>query len=424
MSIKSKKDALASIVPFTKHSRGVSYEGFFVYIGTEKRTHRKISIWKATRPALEEAIRQFYDSMGVGASPSQALDLSPEDFADFSLARSILARAGHAEVLLSEVARDWVRSHGSVDNARTLDEALREYLSTFPAVQKAHRGCIEMRVGVFVRSIGGARTVSSITAQEVQRFLSGRFGSASPKTYNNSLSYIKSFFNWCAQKPRQFCAENPCADLRGRTIQYSEPEFVLAPTVRRTFALALERGDESERNQWVWQLALSFFAGVRTEEICRLRRCDIDLAHGELRVATPKGFQHGVAPRMVELTDAALSWLRAYPVPTDSSDAPLLPKARNMDGVIAWTKARAAKSGEPLALPHNAGRHSFATMHVALLKDPARTEAMMGTSKSMRIHSYMGLATKAQAEEYFGAVRPESTPAAVAAPLRASAAAS
>ena len=50
----------------------------------------------------------------------------------------------------------------------------------------------------------------------------------------------------------------------------------------------------------------------------------------------------------------------------------------------------------------NFGRHTCATMHCAAFGDPRRTEAMLGTSSAMRVKHYMGLATKAEGERYFG----------------------
>ena len=44
-------------------------------------------------------------------------------------------------------------------------------------------------------------------------------------------------------------------------------------------------------------------------------------------------------------------------------------------------------------------------MHVAAFGDPRRTEILVGTSASMRVNHYMGLATQAQGQAYF-AIRP------------------
>jgi hypothetical protein len=57
-----------------------------------------------------------------------------------------------------------------------------------------------------------------------------------------------------------------------------------------------------------------------------------------------------------------------------------------------------------LKVGRNFGRHTCATMHCAAFGDPRRTEAMLGTSSSMRVKHYMGLVTRTEGERYFGIV--------------------
>ena len=49
----------------------------------------------------------------------------------------------------------------------------------------------------------------------------------------------------------------------------------------------------------------------------------------------------------------------------------------------------------------NCGRHTFITYHVAAFGDPAKTQAIVGTSAKMRAENYCGLASKANGEAYF-----------------------
>ena len=49
----------------------------------------------------------------------------------------------------------------------------------------------------------------------------------------------------------------------------------------------------------------------------------------------------------------------------------------------------------------NCVRHTFITYHVAAFGDPAKTQAMVGTSARYRAMNYCGMASKADGEKYF-----------------------
>ena len=49
----------------------------------------------------------------------------------------------------------------------------------------------------------------------------------------------------------------------------------------------------------------------------------------------------------------------------------------------------------------NCGRHTFITYHVSAYGDPAKTQAIVGTSAKYRAENYCGLASKADGEAYF-----------------------
>ena len=49
----------------------------------------------------------------------------------------------------------------------------------------------------------------------------------------------------------------------------------------------------------------------------------------------------------------------------------------------------------------NCIRHTFVTYHVSAFGDPAKTQAIVGTSARYRAENYCGLASKANGEAYF-----------------------
>jgi integrase len=242
----------------------------------------------------------------------------------------------------------------------------------------------------------------------VKDYLDRRFGTMSPKTYNGTLGDIKSFFNWCKRKDVGYCADNPAADIRAKPEVYEEPEFVTADTVRSVFRTLTGAGQPERMAPFIRFFALSFFNGIRTDEIMRIRCKDVNLEEGWIRVARPKGFQHGMAPRLFQMMPATKAWLSAHAREAGNPDDLYIDGFVNPSYPRQVLRELAKKNGETIELPDNAGRHSFITMHVALENNFSKTESIAGTSRDMRENHYMGLATKQQAEDYF-AVTPETT---------------
>ena len=165
----------------------------------------------------------------------------------------------------------------------------------------------------------------------------------------------------------------------------------------------------NKRKNWLgfeFFFALSFFNGIRSDEIMRLRNKDVNLEEGWIRVAKPKGFQHGMAPRLFQMMPTTMAWLNAFHQGDGDPEKPFIRKFVNPSYPRGYLRILSKKAGTTLELPDNAGRHSFITMHVALENNFAKTESIAGTGRDMREHNYMGLATKKQAEAYF-AVTPE-----------------
>ena len=145
-------------------------------------------------------------------------------------------------------------------------------------------------------------------------------------------------------------------------------------------------------------------------EIFRLTGKDVNLDEGWVRIARPKGYQHGIVPRMVQLPPSAVAWMRAYPIPRrigpDERIFTFLPHADDVS-----TKIKQGIRDASIKIPRNGARHTFVSMHVAAYGDPRRTEIMAGTSGQMLVEHYMGLATRAQGAAYFAILpkRPAAT---------------
>lgn len=383
----SKKKALESIRTVEKVQNGVPRTYYEAYLGINPLTRAKVRFMMADRFELVHRIDEFYlKNKRFGDS---IVVLRPDEAYDARAALEVLRAAGYVATLRS-LAEEYVARRKAKKEAPNvpLETAFNEYLASFPEVQKKHRESIVRRVGAFVGRIGANRSCASITAKEVAEFLE-RFDA--PKTYNNNLGYIKSFFNWCASPERQYVLENPIARMKQKQIAHVDPQFLAPEDVEKL----LRHFEEARDYATLAYLVLSYFCGIRAEEIIRLSMQDGDILSpdaGSIRIGLPKGWTRGVRPRTVPLARNAAEWIRQYGL-----GKALVGSSPNWSRRLVYMAAE--KMG--MRIPHNAGRHTFITMHVAAFHNEQVTQTICGTSKDMLVRNYMGLATDAQGKAYF-----------------------
>lgn len=386
MPIIDKKKALKSIRETTQVVRGKTYTLFKVDLGTTTATRERVRISRGDRFSLVQAIEEFYRN--YSRAGDAFLALKPAEAYDARDALDILRGAG-LDATLRDAAKALVASRQKDGKTvrRTLEDAFAEYLGGIPEIQEAHRKNVEWRVGKWVAKFGPRRPCTEVTAREFAEYMA-QFDA--PKTYNNVLSYCKTFMGWCAAKERLYAPENPLSDMRLKPIAYHEPEFMRPQEVEKLMREFEAVGDRKA----LALMALSFFCGIRFAEIDRLTQNPewVNLEGGSIRMAMPKGWTKGMAPRVVPMQDNVRAWFARYSL-LDALDGMSAPETRNR--VFATAK------GLRIDMPKNAGRHTFITMHVAAFNNATVTETICGTSKAMRAAHYMGLASKADGEAYF-----------------------
>ena len=92
------------------------------------------------------------------------------------------------------------------------------------------------------------------------------FERRSVKTWNNHMGYIKTFCGWMCKKERRYMADNPMSDMVKRKIAYKAPGFMRATDFEKVVR-ALER--DGTKRHLLGYVTLSYFCGIRTEEIKR-----------------------------------------------------------------------------------------------------------------------------------------------------------
>ena len=392
MSYRPKKAVLDGITVRHRTRNGVVQTVYDAYLGYVPGENKQKRLQASSLDELKDKIHKFYVTHQSGGDA--AVRLKPREAIDAREALDLLAQA-QAGISLVEAVRRFLKGEGVAVRSKcavTLGSAYDAYYASFGKEQVLHKAAVASRVGAWADEFGRDRMLDEATAKDVDAWLKKKC-SKSAKTFNNHLSYIKTFFNWCMKKPWTWIAENPVEGMDKQRIAYKEPKYMAPGDVERVFR-ELERR-KADRPDLLAYGILSFFCGVRREEILRMATmtdaATVNIEDETVVIRKPKGWTKGVTPRSFPIQGNALAWMKSFAF----DDAVRRIGSHCADDV----KEIACKM--KIAVPKNAGRHTFITMHVAAFGNPANTDAIVGTSAKMRVSHYCGLASKKSGEEYF-----------------------
>jgi integrase len=284
-----------------------------------------------------------------------------------------------------EAVRFFLEHHRPV-NAVVLSVATHGYLEqmAFRRLDPDHQRHAGRLLGRLKGSLGDV-AVGSISAAMMQAFLLALPFAA--VTVRDHQKHFRAFFRWCVGQG--FCLRSPMAGGKLLEVAESEPGFMGVDEVRKLFLAGLEVDP-----LFVPALALSFFGGLRSSSIRRLKRDDLLFEERGIRMP---GAVHKTGRRFFVqgFEDNLWSWLEAW---------------RGLKALPVWPSSSWIKSRERMTkkagvvYPHNGGRHSFCTYHVALHGSADRTATLLTHrgSVSMLYDHYRGNATRAEAVRYFG----------------------
>jgi integrase len=355
------------------------------------------------------------------AKGSQVTALTPAQAGDALSALQCLEayrqRTGRTVSLLQSVS-EYV-SGASKLNGRNLGEALDAYLTT---VAKVQRKDLKAAVEEFILSEkprtvaeGGRRaalcqkyaenkslilrrfaetfqntSVCDLGKQHLDLFIGSlkkAFGVETAKSRNHYRGAVRNFLGWCVRKdflsPANRLAE--ADSMQTELANTAEIEFY-TPKEFRTLLEAAEGPIQP-------LLAIGGLCGLRTAELLRLDWADVWRIHGHIEVGKEKAKTR--QRRLVEVCPALAAWLEPF---------------RSFVSGRIWDNTESVFQKAALALAEqarikrkdNALRHSFCTFHFALHANENLTAQQSGNSPAMIHQHYKGLATKAEAEKWFG----------------------
>ena len=230
----------------------------------------------------------------------------------------------------------------------------------------------------------GDRLAAGIHSAEVTRWLEGR---ATQWEKMNHRRVLSAFFSY--SKAIGAVPSNPVQDVPKPRLPVASCEIFSVTETRKLLLGALEH----ERSLVPW-LAIGLFAGLRSAELDRL-----DWSHvteGAIRIEPHTA--KTASRRVVDLSPNLIAWLLPY---------------RKALGPIRPTDCRRRRERLcrhlRVSWKSNGMRHSFASYHLALNQDSARTALALGHSNPALIfRHYRELVASKQAHEYFGVVPPVS----------------
>lgn len=239
------------------------------------------------------------------------------------------------------------------------------------------------------------RILSTISGEELVKHLEKRTGG--PSAHNLRIRLLTAFWRWCARPPRQWCSIEPLNHFERRATKAGE-----IGTLSPAQARALLSTAEKHHPDTVPGFAIALFTGMRQAEIERLEPADIT-ADG---ITVPATSAKTGRRRFIEMSMPLTTWLKAYPIGESvlpSSWERVERAVRRLAGFKVWSdivEPNAPPDKLP-AWPHNALRHTAATVCVAMGKPIERLVFEHGHAGGLNVlrNHYVGRMTKKQAME-------------------------
>ena len=298
-------------------------------------------------------------------------------------------------VSLRDAVAEYLRRHSRMANSIPLNDALADFLETKEKARKAERYISDLRVrcGRFIDDHEGLR-VSEIEVADVDRWLECL--KVGPVTRNNYRRALAVFFTWSVK--RGFCPENPVSDSEKAKEILERVEIFTASELRSILA--------ASPADLIPFFTIGAFAGVRSEEIRRLRWENLDFLNRRIDV-TARISPKSAANRFVPLRSPLFEWLQ----PAAESKGPVVPP--NVYDRLKKFRRKLAAGGfdgiPAIRWKQNGMRHSFGSYALAECENAAQVALWMGHgSTQMLFKHYRERVTEEEAKEWFAVFPGES----------------
>lgn len=228
------------------------------------------------------------------------------------------------------------------------------------------------------KALMGDRIIAEITSADVDHWIQSL--NVGPQTQNNFRAVLSAMWTFAVR--RGYAAGNVIQLVDKTSVVRDHVPTFSVEQLTSLFAVAPP--------DYVPVLAIGAFAGLRPEEINKLRWEDLDFQERTIRVNASAAKTR--KKRFAEISDNLLTWLQPYAGRTGSVAPRNLQKLRR-------ATMKAANIGK---WPPDVLRHSFASAHYAFHRDPARTAVIMGhRDQNMLLTHYRDLMRPSEAAKYW-----------------------
>lgn len=319
----------------------------------------------------------------------EAISFNPEERADYKLALAEAQKRGFKTVFECIMATEnTLTCHQKTETSKPTQDALSEYIAEKEALKRSKSTIqdIRVRVGRFTKcfpNFGG------ISESKIEKWC---IQGGSPRSCRNNFIVVQSFLRWA--KRRNYHSLNLNFERSAflpRELKKNKSIFTLA----QVNAILDLLQDEPTFRRFIPFFALQLFCGIRRAEAERMTWDLIDIEKKHIRLPaeiTKTGDEHIMRPPF--LPETVFEWLKPF-APTVNTKSKILFPSEWIRGNIV----------ERLGFPweNNGMRHTFATMHVSLHGDPAKTAVLLRHRNQQRLwQNYLAkLISEEDASAYF-----------------------
>lgn len=328
---------------------------------------------------------------------AMASSMTGKEMAEIVLARERLLITG---ATISQ-AVDFYLKHAT---AMTKPRRLEELVDAFRDAKEA-AGCsaryyrqLGVSLGALAKHLPGAMA-HEVTREDVEGWL--RSGTWSARTRNGYVGDVRAMFAWALKAGH--VRLNPAAEIgRMKTVD-GEIGTLTVDQCEQLLSAALQKPN------MMGFVVLGMFGGLRPAEIARLDWGAVDLGAGTVIVAGSQAKTR--RRRVVDLCPNAVAWIKASKVTRKGAicgkwwDA----RWRLFRHSLGWAVGVGEKRVRRVEVkpvhgewPHNALRHTYASMHYAFHQNEAALQVQMGHESAAMLHRhYRALKTRAEAAKFW-----------------------
>ncbi|MBL7114691.1 MAG: tyrosine-type recombinase/integrase [Kiritimatiellae bacterium] len=322
---------------------------------------RRFKLFATLGEARQECREQSTRLQNEG---TEALSLTTEQRIDATKALGLLG-----DGVTLEDSATFYRKHFPANGSTSISDAINEYLAApgrrgkkSVERRKATVDGASWRLKAFSAAFPAAM-IHDISSNDITDWLNG--GGWTGINRKHYLANVRALYSFACRKG--YIEYNPADDVDSVDVPDSDPDILTPEEIEKILNAAREHIPEM-----LPRLALSYFCGIRPEELSRLTWDKISVANKLVSIDGDVAKVQGHR-RNIELSENALAWLaicwqdkgRVWPYNSQTT-------------LVKKRKALRAASG--VTCPGNAGRHAFASYHLVMHQNAPHTAELMGHS--------------------------------------------